>query len=1228
MALQLFFSNNVEILGRELVERLLQSWPDPLRPPVLLLPNRYVEKWLKLYISREKGVLMGLYGEFIESFLWRTLAANKSKTGKPALIDGALLTQAILHVMRLIEVSDCGPELRAVREYITAGAEGGRVRRKIGLAARLAGLFLEYEYSRPDLFDSNGIPCFKGLLRSWPERNYFSEKNPTALSMETWQRELYSRAMKAIRDSCADSPATLPGALAGNGLSPDHIVSKVRETGLDQPVFMFGVSGLSLFHRQALLGISRSVDVHVFVLNPCSAFWEDVDTTHREMRDRPGARRNRGIVGELSFDAKRWERFSSENWEEKTIVAPTGDDNRLLSLWGHSGKENIALWCQTVEYQFTEQYADTFGDSVLGEMQRTILFRSNRADNPRRLETENPSSVVVFDAPGIRREVETMRDYILDAMAADSGISPGDIGVYVTDADRYRAALHEALDAYPRSHPLHIPWLMTDEKGSTSLFCKAASDILLLVNGEFSRTRVFSLLRNPLVAASCGVDGGVVAIWENWAVRLNVSHGMDKNHRVKLGEHDPSDQHTWARAFERLLFAGLSDGDMAFEGPAPGPEETIRPFRDIASRERDLCGRFARTVQALFRDVCSIGEQTEWTGAARKLGEVLRAWTCFFEPYADEERIADRYYDGLAMLYKRDELQRGVRAARCAEKPPAFEIEEFLNLATELADFEVPVHTGFCAGKLTVSRIKPSRAIPYKIVYVLGMNEGLFPGSADRDTLDLRTWSHVPGDLRPYRQAQYAFLELLLCASQRLALSFCGRDPAKDAALLPCSTVFELLSFVNEAVLEHDAPLTVTRVPLLAEGEDQLGDGPPAGGRIPPSYNDEAAILLRLRDGPLAPFAQTAQTGAKALDLAAPPAGVVRLSTSQLASFLQNPIEYTLKRSFGLFNEGDTSGGDDTEPFATGGLERFRIGRRFAGLACDFLFGATEGPVSEVLLKGPPEEQWDAFLEQAYRESVIEGGAPEGVFADFDKFDLVPACRIMANTLMEIGQKKHAAGWGFTPSEILQAARGNGARPYVELPFGNNRRLRIASPPHGVFIPPGREGNREILVVNLSDGTTADGAVIRRKYLLEPMLFALAAAAAEGPRYSALFVGFTKGKEDAQAVTFTFDADPVKALALIVRAAESMDDPKRRFDHLPLEIVEDLWMSGIHVTQVSVEERLEENSGDAFGQVYKSDLEILKIVSKEVPKDPECGRLALERFGPLFPKSAGEAANG
>jgi hypothetical protein len=82
----------------------------------------------------------------------------------------------------------------------------------------------------------------------------------------------------------------------------------------------------------------------------------------------------------------------------------------------------------------------------------------------------------------------------------------------------------------------------------------------------------------------------------------------------------------------------------------------------------------------------------------------------------------------------------------------------------------------YLARGVTVASFVPMRAIPFRVVFVLGLGQGDFPRSARRGDLDLREARREPGDVTPREQDLYMFLETLLCARDRLVLSYLGRD--------------------------------------------------------------------------------------------------------------------------------------------------------------------------------------------------------------------------------------------------------------------------------------------------------------------------------------------------------------------------------------------------------------------------------------------------------------------
>ncbi len=1218
MALKLYFSNDVETLAQDFSEKIMEAWDNPLSAPVLLVPNRNVEKWLKLYLSKKNNVLIGLFGEFIEKFLWKTLVEKNAAYQNPSLIDGPLLLQALLHCMREIEdCSQCDADIVALRNYLAGNGGVGATARKVGLASRLSSLFLEYEYSRPDLYDNFGNVRYEGVLRKWPQSNYFGKKNPDALAMESWQRILYNKAMGLIKTSLGKNYVTLPGALSGEKSAPNKIAQAATESGLQKPVFVFGVSGMSLFHRQALVGISQAQNVSVFTLNPCSAFWEDVDTTRREMPRLTGKIKKSVSANRLRFDDKKWDTFTNNDWSEKSISelfdapAETGgpDDNRLLTLWGMAGKENITLWCQAVEYQFEEHYKDGDCDTVLGQVKQSVLHRSNVATHRCKTESGPDASLALLNAPGIKREVESMRDYVLLSLRNDPTLSPADIGVFVTDPLAYRPVLREVLDENNADSPFYIPWLLADEQGKTSLFCKAVTALLSLSEKDFSVSDVFSFLRNPLVANACDVSPHSVAIWESWALQCNVRYGMDAAHKKEIGDIDTDCSHTWQRMFERLLLGFVSQTDIRTNTEIENPFETIRPVSDSTGNNAEQCSACISSIESLYRDVCLLKKVSSWTMASKTLIGILRTWTAFSDDFAEEERVSDRYYEDIALLKIRDSF----------EGDKAFDFEEFKALAKEHADFELPVKSAYCTGKLTVQAVRPSRAIPFRIVYVMGMNEGSFPGNSDADTLDLRTWNHVPGDLRPYRQAQYAFLELLVCAREKMIISFVGKDLAKDTDLLPCSTVFELQSFVNDAVLEEVEKFEIHDIPLLAEGELSADDNKKRPVWNMPSFSRETAILSHDE-------AITQKPAKKSNpDESTPQNSVLTFTTVQCAAFLKNPLEFTLKKNLHLYDEENDGPSEAMDAYATNSLIRWKIRQEFCDEVLKMLFGNTGGAIPALPSVPDLQKQWDVLLKSVYDNVIVQGLAPESGFTLFDSSEISRETSVLANAIADVAHEKNALAWECLPCERLETVVNARKRPYYEFVSGNAT-IRLGSPAHRIVYDPQNPLRREVLCVLLSDKTMNSGGVAKRKALLEPILYCIAQLAINNnAAYSLCCVGYSDKCKKAVCANVPIEMTSNDAKDYMRRLIDDIRDPHRRFDHFPFEIMEELWETGKDFSEENIKTLLEEDADNAFNKIYKINLESLALAEKIVPSDPLGEKICRNRFSVFFSRSKGES---
>ncbi len=119
--------------------------------------------------------------------------------------------------------------------------------------------------------------------------------------------------------------------------------------------------------------------------------------------------------------------------------------------------------------------------------------------------------------------------------------------------------------------------------------------------------------------------------------------------------------------------------------------------------------------------------------------------------------------------------------------------------------------SGFLRGQLTFCSMLPMRSIPFKVVCLVGLNDGVFPKNDNHDTFDLMGTDFRPGDRSPRADDRYQFLEALLAARSHLYLSYIGQSIRTNEVIPPSVVVTEFLEVLENG---YGAKDIVVRHPL------------------------------------------------------------------------------------------------------------------------------------------------------------------------------------------------------------------------------------------------------------------------------------------------------------------------------------------------------------------------------------------------------------------------------
>ncbi|MEM7787508.1 MAG: exodeoxyribonuclease V subunit gamma, partial [Bacteroidota bacterium] len=694
----------------------------------------------------------------------------------------------------LADLPASGPEADTVaplRAYLDK--TGGRA---MPLAVRLGELFDDYQVYRPD------------VLAAW-------ERGETAVPgfpHEAWQAALW-RTLRA--DGLPDRPsqwARLERRLARD--SPGMT--------LPQRVSVFGGLVLPPVYLRLLAVLARHVPVTLYAVTPgpeatttphahpllralagrTREFWQVMADLDAPTPIRLGATADRLAAGTTDDGPRTTDRVGDA--ASGTEGPPTADGRPLLeSASGHGAAQANADLLPpagegreggdesttpqdpeaaplTLPSDQTGNPVGYAGDGTLSGVPRlgaglrggTALaqLQAALADDlapsvPGTLDAAD-RSIRVHDAHSPRRELEALRDALLDAFADIPDLRPSDVLVLLPDLDTYAPlvdAVFGAESATGGAEGLRLPVHVVHHPHAPALrVVEAFRKALRMHDGRVTASELLDLLAYPVVRQAAGIAEDELPRLRSWVAESGVCWGLTGERKAQFGL-PADDLHTWRFGLDRLLLGVMTGpADRLVLGHAPC---------DAASGDGgDLLGRFCEWAEALFSALAALDRPArlgDWPG------HLLRFLDGVFAPEADEEVEAVVFLrTRIAELEQLDGLADG------PEAEVAFRtVRSHLDGATSAMEVREPMLTG----RVTFANPLVLRHAPHRVVAFLGLGDGTFPGPEASRGYSLLDHAPRPGDRADRALDKQLFLDAVMAAGDRLILSTVGRSQKDNA---------------------------------------------------------------------------------------------------------------------------------------------------------------------------------------------------------------------------------------------------------------------------------------------------------------------------------------------------------------------------------------------------------------------------------------------------------------
>jgi exodeoxyribonuclease V gamma subunit len=452
----------------------------------------------------------------------------------------------------------------------------------------------------------------------------------------------------------------------------------------------------------------------------------------------------------------------------------------LLASLGQQGREFQEMLLEFTQFDFEPESFETVAKpNNLQLLQNDILNNSVSS-----LALEKDGSISLHACHSRKREVEVLRNQLLLALENDPTLELRDIAVMAPDIQLYEPFISAVFSDI--QHAIADRSLRLDNQAIDTFI-----RFLDLSQSRLGWQSVLDLLERADVFPTFDLSETDLELIKYWVQDTNVRWGQSGLHKKELGLPELN-EHTWQAALDRMLM-----------GYAVGHEDEfvddVLPYKHIEGSSADALGGLYDFLQLLFQ-----------AKAELKQAKSLKSWGAQLYYYADQLLGKSDLKADLVERQQLNELLLELSGTLADVHNDSVELQVIIQWLEGMIA-ERKSANGFLRGQLTFCSMLPMRSIPFKIIALMGINEGEFPKVDRKPTFDLIALNFRKGDRSRRADDRYEFLEVLLSARQQLIITYIGQSQANNEAIAPSVVVTELLDVLTDY---YQLSGLVTRHPL------------------------------------------------------------------------------------------------------------------------------------------------------------------------------------------------------------------------------------------------------------------------------------------------------------------------------------------------------------------------------------------------------------------------------
>jgi exodeoxyribonuclease V gamma subunit len=881
MALKVRYVGNLADIVEPVAEWVCRA---PAGQPIfhtehLLLPTNGAKAWLMPELAKRVGTRPGMTDGVVANVqvgylgsLNKFVVPQRYRDFDPWSIE--TMTAAILGII-------AGDPVYEPMIHRAGGA--------LSAAARLADRFDRYHARRPMMIRAweKGSPV---MAPTTADSFNDGEWRAGDLGDQRWQFDLW----RALRDVIGVAPWPVQVEVAVQQLRRGENV-----VGVPSRLMVAGMQSLSLGAVELLEAFGHVSDVDVLLVHPSPTL------------------------------ADRWasELVGTEVPRGALQIRPTDEElpdnvHTMVHSWLRGSRElQQMLASQGLDVSPHGSASKVEPSTLLGRVQAAVAGNGQAERAPR---VSDDLSLQVHRCYNLTRQVEVLHDALLHAFRDLDNLAPHEVVIVSPRLAEAAPILEAVFDrtvtvaANGVETELRIPLAVAERQlRFVSEGAEFLGNLLALMTGRFDVSAFLSVATSPLVTEHLGVDGEVVSTWQRQIERTRVRWGLSADQRTAAGLATKADSvHTWRAAIERsILGAALPDAAAAEELGG------VVPLDDIGVDDIDALSRLVQVFDAIEAlELASRGGVVRHV--ANWCDDIERAVIALC---GNGDRVAGAF-ELLDDLASSTIVPGSDGSSRQLGAPVSF-----ADVATHLTGqiSGVPGHQPLRTGAVTATSLMPLRGVPYRVVCLLGIDDGAF-GGGELESDDLIGRQIFIGDDDPRVDSRRQLLDAVLAAGEQVIITCDGRSIQNNAVIPLTTALAEFVDFARRHGAGERSDNAGSDIEFLHPRHATSARNFALGGIVP---NRVWSHSLGVREVAGKVGVDKPTLASVAANLAVRTANVVDLDA--LGTFVKSPLEMFVREILGISTWKDDHAPDEAIiPFAVDSrTQREFVGSYLAGKA-------------------------------------------------------------------------------------------------------------------------------------------------------------------------------------------------------------------------------------------------------------------------------------------------------